>query len=100
VPEGRLPEGVTPLAYDLWMEVVPSRDRFTGRANIRVRLDSARSLIWLHGQNLNVTEAEALPEGAEPVSATYRQESEDGVASLRFDEPVGPGEVVLTLTYD
>src|SRR5690606_34903444 len=43
---------------------------------------------------------EALPDGAEGVVGIYRQENDDGVASLRFPEPVGPGEVILTLTYD
>ncbi len=100
IPVGRLPEGVAPLAYDLWMEVVPSQERFTGRASIRVRLDAPRRLVWLHGLGLNVTEAEALPDGAEPVAATWRQENDDGVASLRFAEPIGPGEVVLSVTYD
>lgn len=99
-PLGRLPEGVTPLSYRLWMEIVPERERFRGQVDIRVRVDEPRSLIWLHGRELNVTEAEALPDGREPIFATYRQETEDGVASLRFDEPIGPGEVVLSLTYD
>ena len=100
VPEGRLPEGVTPLAYEMWMEVVPSQDRFRGRVDIRARFDAPRRVVWLHGRGLNVTEAEALPDGAEGVVGTYRQESDDGVASLRFPTPVGPGEVTLTLTYD
>src|SRR5690606_5019319 len=90
LPVGRLPEGVTPLEYMLWMEVVPNRDRFRGRIDIRTRLDTPRRLIWLHGRGLNVTEAEALPGGDEPVPATYRQETDDGVASLRFDQPIGP----------
>ncbi|MCZ7684645.1 MAG: hypothetical protein M5U28_40080 [Sandaracinaceae bacterium] len=61
IPVGRLPEGVTPLAYDLWMEVVPSQERFTGRASIRVRLDAPRRLVWLHGLGLNVTEGRGAP---------------------------------------
>jgi cytosol alanyl aminopeptidase len=100
VPDGRLPEGVTPRAYTIWMEVIPNRDRFRGRVDIRVELARAERTIWLHGLGLNVTNAEALPDAEEPVSARYTQESDDGVASLRFDQPVGPGEVILSLTYD
>ena len=100
IPHGRLPEGVTPLAYDLWLEVVPTQERFTGRATIRVRLDAPRRLIWLHGAELHVTEAEVLPEGAEGVPATWRQEDTEGTASLRLASPVGPGEVTIAITYD
>ncbi|MCA9490052.1 MAG: HEAT repeat domain-containing protein [Myxococcales bacterium] len=100
IPTGRLPEGVTPLHYTLWLEVVPSRDRFRGRVDIRTRLDAARRVIWLHGQDLNVTEVEILPEGQEPVSARYEQVDESGVAVLRLDSEVGPGEVEISITYD
>ena len=100
IPLGRLPEGVTPLHYTIYLEVVPSRDRFTGRVDIRTRLDEARRVIWMHGQDMNVSEAEVLPEGAEPVRGTFEQVDDSGVAALRLDERVGPGEVTISLTYD
>jgi len=100
VPLGQLPEGVTPLHYTLWMEVVPSRERFRGRVDIRVQLDEASSVIWMHGRDMNVTEAEVLPEGEEGVAARFEQVDESGVAALRLDRAVGPGEVEITLTYD
>lgn len=99
-PIGRLPEGVTPLHYTLYLEVVPSRERFGGRVDIRTRIDEARRVIWLHGRDLNVTEIEVLPEGAEPISGTYEQVDDSGVARLTLDERVGPGEVTISLTYD
>jgi alanyl aminopeptidase len=99
VPRGRLPGNVTPISYQLWMEVVPSRERFRGRADITVRIDEPTQLVWLHGLGLEVSEAEALPDGAEPVRARYAQESDDGAASLRFDEPIS-GEVILTISYE
>lgn len=100
IPEGRLPEGVTPLHYTLFLEVVPSRERFGGRVDIRTRLDEETSLIWMHGRDLNVTEAEVLPEGLEAVNARFEQMDEEGVAALRLASPVGPGEVEISLTYD
>jgi alanyl aminopeptidase len=100
VPDGPLPDGVTPLGYTLWMEVVPNRDRFRGRVDIRVRVDAPRRLIWLHGRDVNVTEAEILPDGAEPIVARYRQENDDGAASLRTSEEIPAGEAILSLTYD
>ncbi|MBX3273200.1 MAG: M1 family metallopeptidase [Sandaracinaceae bacterium] len=100
IPVGRLPEGVTPLHYTLWLEVVPSRERFRGRADIRVRLDAPRRVIWLHGHDLNVTEAEVLPEGREAVLARYEEVHDSGVAALHLEREVGPGEVEISLGYD
>jgi alanyl aminopeptidase len=100
IPHGRLPEGVTPLRYSVYLEVVPSRERFSGRVEIETRLDAARSTLFLHGLGMNVTEAEVLPEGAEPVGAHFTQLDDEGVASLRLDAPVGPGDVTISLTYD
>ena len=100
IPHGRLPTGVTPLRYSLYLEVVPTRERFSGRVEIETRLDAARSTIFLHGLGMNVTEAEVLPDGAEPVAAHYTQLDDEGVASLRLDAPVGPGDVTISLTYD
>ncbi|MEZ4336916.1 MAG: M1 family metallopeptidase [Sandaracinaceae bacterium] len=100
IPVGRLPEGVTPTHYTLWLEVVPTRERFRGRVDITVRLDAPRRLIWMHGQDMNVTEVEVLPEGEEPVLGRFEQVDESGVAALRLDREVGPGEVEISLTYD
>ncbi|MFK7986304.1 MAG: M1 family metallopeptidase [Sandaracinaceae bacterium] len=100
VPHGRLPEGVTPLAYTVWIEAVPSRDRFRGRVDIRTRLDAATDRIWLHGRELNVTQAEVLPDGGEAVRAVWEQHDEEGVASLTLAEPVEAGEVILSISYD
>ncbi len=100
IPLGRLPEGVTPTHYTLWMEVVPSRERFRGRVDIRVQLDAPRRVIWMHGQDVNVTEAEVLPDGQEAVLGRFEQVDDSGVAALRLDEEVGPGEVEISLTYD
>ena len=100
VPLGQLPADVTPLHYTLWLEVVPDRERFRGRADIRVRLDRPRSVIWMHGHSLNVTEAEVLPEGQEAVTARFEQVDDSGVVALRLDREVGPGEIEISLTYD
>lgn len=100
MPLGRLPEGVTPTRYSLWLEVVPSRERFRGRAEIDVRLDEATSLIWMHGRELNVTEVEVLAGDAEPIGGRFEQVHETGVAALRLDGEVPAGEATIILGYD
>src|SRR5262245_16292001 len=56
VPPGQLPNDVRPLHYQLELEVVPERPRFSGQVAIRLRLERARDRIWLHALHLDVTE--------------------------------------------
>jgi alanyl aminopeptidase len=99
-PEGRLPEGVTPLAYDLALEVVPSRERFRGSVDIRVRLDASTTQLFLHGARMDVTAAEVLPDGLDPVRATWEETEVAEVGRLRFAEPIEAGEAILSLRFD
>ncbi len=100
VPLGRLPEGVTPTRYTLALSVVPDRERFAGVADIEVRIEGRRDLIWLHGRDLNVTEVTVTPEGDEAVEGTWEVADEEGVVALRLAEPVGPGNARIHVVYD
>ena len=56
-PGLRLPDGVTPLAYRLELDVDPDRDTFRGDVHIRVRLDRPTRVVWLHMVDLDVSSA-------------------------------------------
>ena len=100
-PEGQLPEGVTPTRYSLWLEVVPSRERFRGRVEIDVHLDAPHDLIWMHGRDLNVTEVEVFAAGAaEPVGGTFEQVDDHGTAALRLASEIPEGDATISITYD
>ena len=45
VPTGRLPTDVRPLHYALELELVPSRDRYSGSVAIAIELDVAANLV-------------------------------------------------------
>ncbi len=98
-PTGRLPEGVTPLSYDLALTADPSQDGFGGVTDIRVRLDAAQQHIWLHGEDLEVTAATITPEGGEPIVGAFEQVDDEGTAIVRFEAPVAAGEATLHFEY-
>jgi alanyl aminopeptidase len=56
-PGLRLPEGVTPLSYDLRLELDPDRDRFEGHAEIRVHLAAPADHFWIHADHLQIARA-------------------------------------------
>jgi alanyl aminopeptidase len=94
-PVGQLPTTVTPLAYDLMLDIRPGAgDRFSGRVDIRVKLDEATDLIWMHSQGHEITKA-----SVGDVAAKLEQKTESGVAAFTLEEAVGPGEVTLHVEY-
>lgn len=97
-PTGQLPRDVTPLGYTLEMEIVPIRDHFSGRTQIRVRLDRPSSRIWLHGSGLRVKSARASF-GSAGLDGSYFEVG-GGIARLAFPRAIPAGEAVLELVYD
>jgi peptidase M1-like protein/ERAP1-like protein len=58
-PGPRLPEGVTPLAYDLTLELDPDRASFTGHVVITIAVAAPRTTqLWLHAVDLEITSAQ------------------------------------------
>jgi alanyl aminopeptidase len=98
-PVQRLPSDVTPLSYALELRVDPSAPRFSGRARIATRLTAGRRVVWLHGRDLRVSAAHVAFAGKRLVGA-WKQEHEDGLASLTLPEEVGPGDAELEIEFD
>jgi alanyl aminopeptidase len=99
LPTGKLPRDVRPLGYNLELEVVPSKERFSGRARIEVELAGPSTRIWLHAKDLHVREARAEQAGT-VVPAVFRQFNSEGLAQLSFARPLAGGRAVLQLEYD
>jgi cytosol alanyl aminopeptidase len=53
-PGLRLPDGVTPLHYDVTLDVDPDSETFTGEARIRIRVDRPTERIWIHADELEI----------------------------------------------
>jgi alanyl aminopeptidase len=96
-PAGPLPDHATPLRYSLSLTINPARDRFEGEVHIQVRLDAAASGVWLHGRDLDVTSAEVR--GSEILPARWVPGRRPGINSLRWSQPLRPGEVSLRIRY-
>ncbi|WP_295797249.1 M1 family metallopeptidase [uncultured Microbulbifer sp.] len=100
-PAGKLPDGVRPTAYRLDLNLDPRKDRFGGQVEIDIELDKAADHIWMHGNNIDVTEIQALVPGQDaPVSASYRQLLDSGVVRVDFAEGVPAGKITLRIQYN
>ena len=97
--EGRLPRDVVPLAYELALTIVPDQPTFTGRGQIRVRLEQPRDVIFLNAKGLTVGEAQVVADG-ETLAAQLEQVDDDGLARLSLPRAIGPGEATLRFAWE
>jgi aminopeptidase N len=99
-PHAQLPATVTPERYRLTFEIDPTQPKFSGVAEITLRVNEATRLIWLHGNELAVEEA-TLEVAGQPRPANYTQiDPVSGVARLDLEEeaPVGPATLRIRYT--
>lgn len=97
-PKLQLPAGVTPLAYQLDLIVIPERETFSGRARIDIRFDAATDGFWMHGRGLDVDKV-SLHVGDSIVPATYQQVTRDGVVRISLAQPIAPQTAQLDISY-
>ncbi len=99
VPTGKLPREVRPLAYHLALEIVPSRERFSGHVRIEVELAQPTARVWLHAKGLHVSRAQAEAAGT-VVAGRLQQVDDEGVARLELEHSLPAGPAVLDFSYD
>jgi cytosol alanyl aminopeptidase len=93
-PGLRLPEGVTPLHYDVTLDVDPDSETFTGETRIRIGLDRATDRIWIHADELTI--ATARLDGTTLTTAPRRG---DQMLGFALGRTLPPGEHELAFTY-
>src|SRR5262245_32873700 len=98
VPLGPLPDDVRPTHYALELTVVPTAQRFSGTARIRVALATQRRELWLHGHALDVREAAVATDAGEG-AARWEQVDRSGVVAVTPARPIGPGTVTLRVRW-
>jgi len=97
-PKLRLPaDVVTPVRYRLDLTVIPDQDTFTGTIEIDLRLAKPTSILWLNAEKLTVKEATLSAKSA-GLAAKVIAAPKDFIG-FAFEQPIGPGEATLRVTY-
>lgn len=94
-PGLRLPTTITPLGYRLRLDIDPDRDEFTGHVEIAAHLDSPSDHVWLHADELTITNA--TYNGGTPL-ALLPVHGEQMIA-FGFGGKLAAGAVTLELDY-
>ena len=96
-PDFLLPDDVIPVKQRLELTIDPARSSFQGFAQIEIRLQKARSEIWLNGKDLSIRFASIEFSGK---TQTARAQSVSGeFIRLAVNQAVGPGHATLSLRY-
>jgi len=102
--DGRLPASVTPLRYELTLDIDPADDRFIGEVEIAVQLTEAATAIVMHGSGLQVTRAEVVV-GLDRIPAKVQMRKASGAARVAEElvvavaRPIEVGDAKLRLQF-
>lgn len=99
-PQGPLPDDADLAAVALDLAIDPREERFGGTATLTLDLKRALDGIWLHGQNLAVSEATLTLADGRVFDASYAEVAALGVSRVTFAETAPAGRATLRLTYD
>lgn len=96
----RLPEGVTPTYYELDLSIDPSKDTFSGSVRISVNVEEATSVIYMHADKLEISNAAITSNSADgKMYQTSVVPGANGGMGLTTRQELMPGEYVITMEY-
>ncbi len=98
VPTGKLPGDVTPTHYRLDFEIDPSAERFIGRAEIDVTLESSTPHIWLHSSGLDIDSVAVIAAG-DRVGAQFEQAEGQSVGRVIPQRALESGNATLEFEW-
>jgi len=96
-PQLRLPAVARPLAVAADLTLIPDRETFDGRVEMRIELAQPLELLWLNANRLEIDAAEVVS-GGETVAARAVPGG-DQFVGLAFEREVPAGPATLTVRY-
>lgn len=97
-PQGQLSRVATPLAYDVTLLLDPRQPRFSGEVAIDVQTEVALTGLWMHGDDLDVSEV-TVTAGGETRPATWTEVLDTGVVWVGFPNRLKQGRLRLDISY-
>ncbi|MDA0712534.1 MAG: M1 family metallopeptidase, partial [bacterium] len=99
-PMGQLSEDVIPSAYDLKLNIDPSKESFSGVVKIDLTIKKTLNFFWMHGNDLEVKSVIFESEDGQSLKADYKQVSADGVVKISLPKRVKAQNAILSIEYE
>lgn len=96
-PALRLPESVRPTRYALDLKLLPAEPTFSGSVSIDVDVSETVRQIWLHGQDMEISQAR-VEAGGRTLEARAVTASE-GRLGLLLPEAIEPGKARIHIAF-
>ena len=97
-PTQRLPDGVAPLNYQVSLQIDPNAAHYSGESRILVKVSQPTRVLWLHAQDLQVTEATLRQAQRGPIGASVAVVP-GGLLRVDANEELAAGEYNLSLNF-
>ena len=94
----RLPGGVTPEHYTLWVAPDIAAATFRGTVDIRVRIEQPTAAITLHAAEI-AFDAVTIEAGGKTVTATVTENTKDEMVTFTAPAPLAAGTAAIHVTY-
>jgi len=98
IPQGKLPETISPISYKIDMTIIPEKETFSGHTQINAKLKSPSKYIYMHGRDLSFSSAKAIVSGKEYIGKVSIVDA-TGVIRLDFNSVLPRGEIKLVFDY-
>jgi alanyl aminopeptidase len=95
-----LPRTVVPSLVQLELKLDPRQANFTGTTRIQAKVSETTDTIWMHGQGLKISKAEAVLKGGKRIALTPSEADVSGVLKMAAAQPVPAGDVTLEIAYE
>ncbi|QIG80350.1 M1 family metallopeptidase [Stakelama tenebrarum] len=99
VPTGKLPDTATPTAYRIDFTILPESPTFSGHTEIDATLNESATKIYIHGRDLDVSEA-TVEAGGRSFPITFEQVNPFGLARIDFGRELPAGRITLKFDYE
>ena len=94
----RLPGGVTPEHYTLWVAPDIAAATFRGKVDIRVRIEKPTAAITMHAAEITF-DAVTIDAGGRSVTATVSENAKDEMVTFTAPAPLPAGTATIHVTY-
>lgn len=98
-PSARLPDNIRPIRYKLQLTIDPGKEHFSGVVDIHAELSEPLPFFWMHGNNLEISQATATLDNGDIIELSWEQVLSTGTVKVSATRPLSGPEIKLHFEY-
>ncbi|MCB1180175.1 MAG: M1 family metallopeptidase, partial [Leptospiraceae bacterium] len=98
-PQGKLPENVVPIFYQLRLDIDPSKEEFSGKVNLSIDIKEKLNSFFIHAKDMQIISSSIIDKNGEEIEVTISKSNEDGVALVKIPKILTNSNYNLKIDY-